>query len=205
MEQGRPKPFFVAGELGLDFLNSIATPADVPVEWIASGDDLLDWMEQAGMISADSSAALRTRALPGELDAVAAHARALREWFRGFVHARRGTSLDPAVLGDLDPLNQLLSRDQEFEQIVAGDGKLRMMQQRQWRSPDSLLLPIARAFADLICDADFARVKGCEGHACTLLFMDRTKTGARRWCSMAICGNRQKQVARRVRERNDRP
>ncbi len=46
----RPEPFFIAGALGLDFLNSIATPADVPVEWLASGDDLLDWMERASMI-----------------------------------------------------------------------------------------------------------------------------------------------------------
>jgi predicted RNA-binding Zn ribbon-like protein len=202
--QGRPEPFFVAGMLGLDFLNSLATPVDVPVEWIASGDDLLNWMKMAAMIPADAAASLRRTSLPGELDAVAAHARVLREWFRGFVHAHRGKSLEPTVLDDLEPLNQLLARGQEFEQIVAGDGRLCMTRQRQWRSPDTLLLPIARALADLICDVDFAHVKGCEGHACTLLYMDRTKTGARRWCSMAVCGNRRKQAARRIRERKQR-
>ena len=37
----------VADALGLDFLNTIAKPIDIPVEWISSGEDFLDWAEQA--------------------------------------------------------------------------------------------------------------------------------------------------------------
>ena len=44
-----------------------------------------------------------------------------------------------------------------------------------------------------------ANVKACEGAACTLLFVDHTRSRARRWCSMAICGNRAKQAAHRRR------
>ncbi len=61
---------------------------------------------------------------------------------------------------------------------------------RRWESPDELLLPIAEAAADLVCSADFRLIRACEGHACTLLFLDRTKAHGRRWCSMAVCGNR---------------
>ena len=32
---------FIANSLGLDFLNSIATPVDTPVDWLDSGDGLL--------------------------------------------------------------------------------------------------------------------------------------------------------------------
>jgi predicted RNA-binding Zn ribbon-like protein len=46
-------------------------------------------------------------------------------------------------------------------------------------------------------------VKGCEGPVCTLLFLDRTRARARRWCSMAVCGNRAKQAAHRTRTRRD--
>ncbi|HKN11149.1 MAG TPA: CGNR zinc finger domain-containing protein, partial [Pseudomonadota bacterium] len=46
---------------------------------------------------------------------------------------------------------------------------------------------------------DFSNVKACEGHACTLMFVDRTRGRARRWCSMAACGNRAKQAAHRNR------
>ncbi len=66
---------------------------------------------------------------------------------------------------------------------------------RRWRSPESLLLPIGAEIAKLICEEDFEYVKACEGSTCTLLYVDRTRGRARRWCSMAICGHRAKQVA----------
>jgi predicted RNA-binding Zn ribbon-like protein len=75
---------------------------------------------------------------------------------------------------------------------------------RRWRSPESLLLPIGAALAKLVCDEDFAAVKACEGQACTLVFADRTRRRARRWCSMAICGNRAKQAAHRRRLKGKR-
>jgi len=73
---------------------------------------------------------------------------------------------------------------------------------RRWRSPESLLLPIGEALARFVCEEDFARVKACEGHRCTLVFADHTRMQARRWCSMAICGNRAKQAAHRNRLKN---
>ena len=69
----------------------------------------------------------------------------------------------------------------------------------QWRTPDALLLPIGEALAQLVCTEDFSDVKACEGPACTLLFADHTRGRTRRWCSMAICGNRAKQSAHRHR------
>ena len=83
----RPPAIFVADSLGLDFLNSIATPVDTPVDWLESGDGFLRWLAQAELVPADALDALRARAMPGELDKVADQARALREWFRGFVHS----------------------------------------------------------------------------------------------------------------------
>jgi hypothetical protein len=75
---------------------------------------------------------------------------------------------------------------------------------RRWRSPESLLLPIAEALARFVCEEHFANVKACEGHSCTLVFADRTRRRARRWCSMAVCGNRAKQAAHRKRLKNGR-
>jgi hypothetical protein len=48
-------------------------------------------------------------------------------------------------------------------------------------------------------EEDFAGVKACEGHSCTLVFADHTRGRARRWCSVAVCGNCAKQAARRER------
>ena len=70
---------------------------------------------------------------------------------------------------------------------------------RRWRSPEFLLLPIGEVLAKFVCEEDFTDVKACEGHSCTLVFADHTRRRARRWCSMAICGNRAKQAAHRSR------
>ena len=62
---------------------------------------------------------MRKTAVPGEFDTVAAQARKLREWFRGFVKAHQGRPLKARVLQELEPLNRVLKRDEEFGQVVA--------------------------------------------------------------------------------------
>lgn len=215
MTATRSSPFFIADNLGLDFLNTIAVPADTKVEWLGSGEDLLAWLKQAGLVPDDVLDDFRKSGVPGELDGITAQARALRDWFKLFVYKYMGRPLQPTALRELEPLNQLLARDEEFSQIVVRDrlregehdrgqekretSGLAWRRQRRWQSPESLLFPIARSLADLVCAEDFTYVKACEGQPCTLLFVDRTRGHARRWCSMAVCGNRAKQAAHRNR------
>jgi predicted RNA-binding Zn ribbon-like protein len=208
MTAARPAAIFIADAVGLDFLNSIATPVDTPIEWLASGEDLLEWLAYAKLVPKDVSDGFRASAMPGELDAVAAQARALREWFRKFVQDHNGKALKPNALQQLAPLNRILERDDEYTQVVKrertdppGASGLVLRSVRRWRSPDTLLLPIATALSELVTDEDFSYVKACEGPTCTLLFLDKTHGHGRRWCSMAACGNRAKQAAHRQRMR----
>jgi predicted RNA-binding Zn ribbon-like protein len=209
MADSRPAAMFIADAPALDFLNSMASPSGTPVEWLANGEDLLHWLEAAQMVPADVLASMRRSSVPGELDAVASQARALREWFRGFVRKHKGKRLRAEALKELAPLNRILERDQQYGQIAKRERNqdpetrsgLVWRAVRRWQTPDTLLLPIARSMAELVSNADFSRIKACEGPSCTLLFLDRTHGGAKRWCSMAICGNRAKQAAHRKRER----
>ena len=205
MSTHRPPAFFISGSLGLDFLNTLATPVDTPVDWIDDGDGLLSWLEQAQLVPAKALKALKTQVMPGEFDAVAAQARGLREWFRGFVRARSGRGLVADDLRELEPLNRLLDRDEQFAQLVPcpeeGASVLELKVLRRWRTPESLLLPIGEEIAGFLCSGGLEYVKACEGSTCTLLFVDRTRGRARRWCSMAICGNRAKQSAHRDRRK----
>ena len=198
----RPPAIFVGDALGLDFLNSIATPVDTAIDWIEDGEGYLSWLEQAHLVPGDVLREMRARALPGELDKIADQARSLREWFRGFVRQHKGRPLTAAALAELKPLNQLLERDESFSRIVpqqTGQGPFKLLTVRRWRNPDALLFPVGEALARLVCTEDFSNVKACEGPACTLLFADHTRGHARRWCTMAICGNRAKQAAHRNR------
>ena len=60
---------------------------------------------------------------------------------------------------------------------------------------------LARAVADaayrLLTGPALARLKRCV--ACPWLFLDRSRNGSRRWCSMEHCGNRAKVRAHRER------
>jgi predicted RNA-binding Zn ribbon-like protein len=198
--------FFIAETRGIDFLNSVASPAGVPIDWIEDGAGLIDWLGQAGLAPAEDLRALAARATPGELDRVAGQARDLRDWFRGFVSAHAGRGLGADAIGEVAPVNRLLERDEAYWQIVPHSGEadhrhLALRTARRWRSPEALLIPIAEAIARVVVEEDFTRLKACEGHGCTLMFMDRTRTRARRWCSMGACGNRAKVAAHRQRKR----
>ncbi|HET6981021.1 MAG TPA: ABATE domain-containing protein [Myxococcaceae bacterium] len=200
----RPPAIFVGDAPGLDFLNSIATPIDTPVDWIEDGEGYLSWLEQAQLVPPDVLREMRRRALPGELDRVADQARSLREWFRGFVRRRMGRRLTPEALAELKPLNRLLERDETFRRIAPGTSRkepFELETVRTWRDPEALLLPVGEALARLVSTEDFSQVRACEGPTCTLLFADHTRGRARRWCSMAVCGNRAKQVAYRRRRK----
>ena len=204
----RPPAMFIAGAPALDFLNSVGTPVDTVVEWLANGEDLLAWLEQAKLMDPSDATAIRAKSFPGELDEVATQARALREWFRHFVLTHIGRPLTAKALDFLEPLNRVLERDEGYGVITATPSRpkdrqipsgLQWRALRRWNTPNTLLLPIAKAMADLVCLEDFSLVKACEGKVCTLLFLDRTHGRARRWCSMSVCGNRAKQAAHRKR------
>ena len=195
---------FIGDARALDFLNSVATPIDVPVDWLDDGEGLLSWLGQAQMVPVTVLERMRSRYPVEELDRVAEQARILREWFRSFVQEHKGRPLNRNHLKKLEPLNRSLEHDDSFVQLAPASTQdrqppLELRTMRRWRSPEALLTPIAEELARFVCSENFTHVKACEGPTCTLLFADHTRSGRRRWCSMAICGNRAKQAAHRHR------
>jgi predicted RNA-binding Zn ribbon-like protein len=207
MTSDRPPAFFVGDHLALDFLNTIAKPHGALIEWLADGDDLVNWLEQAGSIEPTAAAKIR-EAGRDALDDVARQAREFRQWLHGFVTARMGKTLR-ATAAAVAPVNELLARDNSFQKMEATgrnaeDGRRLLLRRvHRWESPAELLDPIAAAAAELICNEDFRLIRSCDGSACVLVFLDRTKAHARRWCTMAVCGNRAKAAAHRAKRAAD--
>jgi hypothetical protein len=177
----RPAATFNAGDLALDFLNSIITSDHNTVELLANGDDLLSWLVQARLLDRGDAAAIRANALPGELNEVAAQARALREWFRKFVLAHMGRHLTDEALDLLKPLNSVLRRDEKYWAIVQtpqrngkdqGQSALELRSLRRSTKPNALILIVAQAMADLICSQDFSVIKARNGKMPPLFFLD---------------------------------
>lgn len=71
-----------------------------------------------------------------------------------------------------------------------------------WATPVSgtqILGTAARDAVELIGSRS-DRLRECEANDCYLLFLDTSRPGARRWCSMRRCGNRHKVKAYRSRQ-----
>lgn len=79
------------------------------------------------------------------------------------------------------------------------DGNLLLTRRSASGGAAYLLGALAEAVAQLLVDGQFDLVKQCEHPECILWFYDRTKSHKRRWCSMALCGNRYKAAQFRKR------
>ena len=65
---------------------------------------------------------------------------------------------------------------------------------------EALLVAIARDAVALFGGTEAGRVRVCASETCGLLFVDRSRPGQRRWCSMQRCGNIAKVRSHRAKD-----
>lgn len=181
---------FVGDNLALDFINTTYGVGEGRCEHFVSDASVVVWLKQAGVLSDDYDEA----ANDGLLDMALEQRDTARQLIE---HRQAGKWANPAVLNRLLALG---SHQLELQWKEKGEPAAVLKQMS--RDPAAVLLPVAEALARLLAETDFALVRKCECDECTLLFCDRTKSHRRRWCSMALCGNRMKVAAFRARQKN---
>lgn len=196
-----PPFLFDADHLALDFLNTNRGADAVPVERLDTPPAVLSWLRAAGLPSRTGPGA--ANASPPALRDLLTEAHRLRDAMSDAVEAWTGGTLVP------DPAIHVLNRALETRLVaarlrVSGAG-YRLEEVVVLHGLRGLLAPVARAAAALLADGDPDRVRRCDGPTCTLWFLDTSRNGRRRWCSMARCGNRAKVAAhyRRGRAQDD--
>lgn len=184
----------VGGALCLDFVNTV-DPRYAPerTEFLLDYEALLTWALGANLVESAHAEMLAAVASSRPSSAQTVHRRAIAlreaifEIFRDDPRFRaRG----------LRTLNDELRRAPQHQLVELGDGRVA----RVWPSIEALdriLWPIAASAADLLTSDVARRVRECEGERCGWLFLDTSKAGHRRWCSMGDCGNRAKARRRR--------
>ena len=103
----------------------------------------------------------------------------------------------PVADADRDVLNHVAAEPSLIPQLLPG----RVRALDSVRGMRSVLSAIARDAIDLVGGPRAARLRRCEGSGCVLLFVDTSRSGRRRWCSMERCGNRAKVAAHRRRRK----
>lgn len=199
---------FVGESAALDFLNSVAAPKTMLIDWLETGPDLLDWLVQAGLCTDAELAHLRDVSHEADMVQALHEIHEFRDELRRFVKTVAGRTQVAPTNPMIEKINQLLARGrQQLKIIVAPQrskdasrarGALTLSTIHEILSPYDLLPRIAAACARFICEADFRHVRNCEGPTCTLFFLDVSKSHKRRWCAMEVCGNRAKAAAHRA-------
>ncbi|CAJ0786032.1 hypothetical protein LMG7141_01729 [Ralstonia condita] len=184
----REIPPLIADHPVLDMLNTVANANGQPHDCWQTDADVSDWLIRAGWLAEP----LAGRYPPGVLLAVARH---LREVTRMLVEARKA-----GRAANADAINVLLRQAPSHPVLVWNDKTPRVERLRPADSVEQCLAPLAEAAAHLLAEGDFGLVRMCEHPECTRWFYDRTKSHKRRWCSMAVCGNRHKVAEYRRRQ-----
>ena len=185
----RPSPLFVGDDLALDFINTRYGTGDRHVDCFVDDDSVLAWLKLAQL-------------LPDGVDQAPAGllklARELRDNACQLVEAAKaGSAADAKVV------NRVIELGRAPRELAWDDASrsFKVFSKARPGNAASLLEPVAQALARLLTAEQLERVRQCEAHYCTLLFHDLTKSHRRRWCSMALCGNRMKVAAFRSRQK----
>jgi len=191
---------FVGNQVALDFLNTRPVQNGEPMELLPDFSSLLRWLQAAELISARDAANVQqewghsARAEP-TVEAL----RELREKLRKEILAwEHGGAVHRSMVAEL---NQLMTDHPMLTRLkVKGNASSTEL----WfepRQPEGLFAPLAHSAATLFANVDPNRVRKCG--QCVLHFLDTSKKGTRRWCSMQLCGNRLKVAAYAARQRLD--
>lgn len=177
--------------LGIDFMNTLYwRGSDPPTETFGTMDDLLAWCREHAGVPAGLAQACRASGGEEGEPAMLARALALREALYRLFHAQ-AEQREPQA-DDLALLSGFLAEASPRVALARIDGGYAWRIDASRATLPGLLSPVLWSAIDLLGGARLAKVKRCANDACQWLFIDDSKNGSRRWCSMSSCGNRAK-------------
>lgn len=172
-----------SGRLCLDFVATVGERWRRNFERLRTPADLSRWLVEASLVTTE----------PEVRGADVEAARALREAiYRVAKRAGEGTP----DARDIAEINAWAAKPALAPQLSRDAGSVRWASER---GVSAALASIARDAVDLVSGPLAARVRECAAPDCALLFVDTSRPGTRRWCSMSACGNRMKTAGYRRR------
>ena len=177
---------FLGGTPWLDLANSSFTLDGQAFDFLSDDANFARWSEAAGF-------AVESR--KSDFERLAA----LR--LRGLVRAVFATLIEgnSPSLDQVAEINELLNNRTIQERLRLADGRAELDLCEQVDGPE-VATRLASDLANFLDDYEPDRLKSCDGPTCAMVFYDRGKNNRRRWCTMSICGNRDKVANYRARK-----
>ena len=188
MREGMP---FLGGRLWIDFLNTRPLIGGTQLDLIADDDSVKRWARLAHIESETADERDRVEDLKNLRDLLA----------RAFDKLADSKQLPHKISRDI---NRRIERSGIRFDLVERDGLVALDERTMLVGPP-VATAVAWDFARFLGDFDGARLRHCDNPACTLQFYDLGKNNRRRWCTMSICGNRDKVAHYRARHARPQP
>jgi predicted RNA-binding Zn ribbon-like protein len=185
------KPFFAGGLYCLDFCNTFDHRRHPPAyDFLPDRKAVLEWGRAQGTLSR------RDRAAASAGPSMARVRKVRTLIFRLLLPFSRSASPSPA---DLSAFQKILRQTTGKMELVSAGGRY-CLACPTGDPVERIVCEAVRSTAELLLSNRGDRIRECQG--CGWLFFDSTRNRSRRWCTMAICGNRAK--ARRHYQRTRR-
>jgi predicted RNA-binding Zn ribbon-like protein len=182
--------WFDAGAVCLDFAHTGGEGRYAKFESLHEPADLGEWLAEPPL-EAVMTAPLTARDLSA--------AKTLRQAIWDVAHARAADRPLPA--GAVATINRAAAAAPLVPELTA-DGTT-----AGWVPPvraTQALSTLARELIELLSGPLAGRIRECASDTCPMVFVDSSRPGARRWCSMERCGNRAKVASFRNRHRQEK-
>lgn len=174
--------------LALELVNTETVSGEIELDRLETATDMVAWMREAHLLETPGDqAAVRSPAVARLLhDETLRLRRAIGSVFAA--HAAGG----PYPSNELHVLNRVLSASRTAHALEAAPSGFRVAGVEHGTGPIVLLVPVALSAAGVVTRITPNRLGQCAATTCSTWFVDTSKGGQRRWCSMAGCGNRAK-------------
>lgn len=186
----------VAGHLALDFANTVDDPlGPLRFDHVIDYPGLISWAGRVGIATDGDSLRLSAQEHPRSAAAVVKRAASLRD----AINSTFGALIDDESPADgWSRLRPFVATAIQQATLTSGAHPAPAWDVSDLESP---LWTVAESAYSLLTSQSIRRLKRCAG--CPWLFIDQSKNGSRRWCSMEVCGTDQK-IRRYVAKRATR-
>ncbi|ULL13098.1 zf-CGNR multi-domain protein [Paenibacillus sp. H1-7] len=179
-----PAIFVLGGTLWINLLNTVCMHNKLPADLLSHPATALPWLEANGLVPAGDAPLSEETWSQLSTELVS-----LRNLFEEALyelgqHGPLSDRLFDSIARRTDALSVRVKLTRtETGAALAYEGKTVV---------DDVLYRILRSFTDTLELGSIDRIRKCEHEECILRFIDTSKSGKRRWCSMELCGNRHK-------------
>lgn len=183
----------------LDFVNTLELQRDGLVDRLADAETALRWLQQHELLHRETLDALLAAYAGDDEDRLLRRIRRLRAALREVLDATVERRLPAqSALGDV---NRAL-RTQYVQELLPAPNGVSLDHRHEGDPVEGALSRLAEAIAREVTSAEQERLRICANDQCRWVFKDDSPGARRKWCSMAVCGNRAK-VARHRRRLAD--